>query len=116
MTQEEIIQGNKLIADFMGYPECGLKNKDPYYYEMKHAYENGNMRDHASWDWLMPVYKKCYDVWRENYKDDEVCASIFDSIWQYLWKYEFNEFYEEIIILIKYINTQTQQHGTSAVQ
>lgn len=64
MTQEQIIEGNKLIADFMNYPKEG--EGSAYYYAMKHCYENNNMKYHTSWDWLMPVVEKIHaetDVW-----------------------------------------------------
>lgn len=47
MTQEQIIEGNKLILAFMGevniYTDKGLFNLCGY---------------HDSWDWLMPVVEK----------------------------------------------------------
>ena len=60
MTSKEIIEGNKLIAEFMGktiYPVRGTKEFkkwkgtpcDYEYFEVKY---------HSSWDWLMPVCKK----------------------------------------------------------
>jgi hypothetical protein len=53
----DVNEMNKVIAEFMNYPESG-KDKDPYYYAMKHAYENGNMRYHSDWSWLMPVVER----------------------------------------------------------
>ena len=57
MTTEEIVEGNRLIAEFMGYKQRengglfwgndglgGLYPKDLKY--------------HSSWDWLMPVVEK----------------------------------------------------------
>lgn len=65
MTQEEIIEGNKFIADFMGGKwvtdmsshEFGgfmeLKNpKDLYFCDTT------LLKYHSSWDWLMPVIAK----------------------------------------------------------
>lgn len=47
MTTEQIIEGNKLINAFMGYPynmtDTGYPNEELY---------------HTSWDWLMPVVEK----------------------------------------------------------
>jgi hypothetical protein len=53
MTQEEIIEGNKLIAEFMGKKTTKIeyeKNESvvcpvPLYYD-------------SSWDWLIPVVEK----------------------------------------------------------
>ena len=47
MTQEEILEGNKLINAFMGYPYNMTKNGYPE-----------QVIYHSSWDWLMPVVEK----------------------------------------------------------
>jgi len=47
MTNEEIIEGNKIIAEFMQHPE----GYDEHGVWQKLAY-------HSSWDWLMPVVEK----------------------------------------------------------
>jgi len=49
----EIIEGNKLIAEFMKQwkgVDCYMYGKDYYGFE--------NLRYHLSWDWLMPVVEK----------------------------------------------------------
>ena len=65
MTQKEILEGNKLIAIFIG---AEFVNDAPddypkgYYYltseefDLPYAAEDFNF--HASWDWLMPVVEK----------------------------------------------------------
>lgn len=53
MKKEEIIEGNKLIAEFMG--EHTWTNLTT----LKQEY-NGNYQYHSSWDWLMPVVQKIY--------------------------------------------------------
>lgn len=50
MTREEIIQSNKLIAEFMGYYEDGI-----YWTDGNHKCGEGGFKYHESWDWLMPV-------------------------------------------------------------
>lgn len=47
---------NKLIAEFMNYPENGKNSQ--FYYAMKHCYDTDRMKYHESWDWLMPVVDK----------------------------------------------------------
>jgi hypothetical protein len=49
-NKTEIIEGNKLIADFMGW----IHHKDENINEMEIA----NLQYHSSWDWIMPVVKK----------------------------------------------------------
>ena len=71
MTQEEILEGNKLIAEFMGGKEVDWFSERvimiPYSDELTiHNYfgkAKGYMLDreikyHSSWDWLMPVLDK----------------------------------------------------------
>ena len=59
MKQEEIIEGNKLIAKFMGHSQddhlYGMVIDDKYYtYTL--------MKYHSSWDWLMPVVEKINNI------------------------------------------------------
>lgn len=65
--QTDIIEGNKLIADFNDYLERAEKEKSPYLYAMKHAYEHGNLKYHESWDWLMPVVEKISEMHIDRY-------------------------------------------------
>ena len=73
MTQEEILEGNKLIAEFMGgiyvrredlfdshiIEEIIYNNNHPILKNniktTEHLY---HLRYHLSWDWLMPVVEK----------------------------------------------------------
>lgn len=67
MKTNEILQGNRILAEFMeyeaesqfgtmrwhtgfNYEECGDSWTD--------LYEDGELRFHLSWDWLMPVVEK----------------------------------------------------------
>ena len=59
MKNAEILEGNKLIAKFMGLREIGFG-------ENRHFIDAGNriiamyynLKYHTSWDWLMPVVEK----------------------------------------------------------
>ena len=53
MTQDEIIEGNKLIAEFMG----AIVNKDGTVKGYSQIQIPG-YGYHTSWDWLMPVANK----------------------------------------------------------
>lgn len=62
MDKQEIIEGNKLIAEFMGWTiEPGMEeDKDPYYNWNK-GFSMALLSDllfHEKWDWLMPVVDK----------------------------------------------------------
>ena len=87
MTTEEIIEGNKLIAEFMGFQKCNcIRNENGRYYdyylsdkfelikevkiciEGEHGFglENQDLcfiedlKFHSSWDWLIPVIDKIH--------------------------------------------------------
>lgn len=61
MTPEQLINGNKLIAEFMGYD---LYNGN--FIHMDSETPIGNMflqkeaKYHSSWDWIMPVVEKIH--------------------------------------------------------
>lgn len=61
MTQEQILQNNKLIAEFMNMPQTQLYSS-PGIYSLIWRNPNTNdltpVRYHTSWDWLMPVVEK----------------------------------------------------------
>jgi hypothetical protein len=69
MEQNEIIEGNKLIALFMGWKEMAhTKLKDWIITEIIESQECTKkqcalhqLKFHSSWDWLMPVGKKIFD-------------------------------------------------------
>lgn len=79
MTKEEIIEGSKLIAEFMGYVNVRSVKEYPSYRIPEHSYEvntfdgntetidtfdlNWDLCFHSSWDWLMPVVEKCFQAY-----------------------------------------------------
>lgn len=64
MTNEEILEGNKLIAEFMGFEF----NKSKIIYDPTDTNPEGkligyplsNLKYHSSWDWLIPVIDKIH--------------------------------------------------------
>jgi hypothetical protein len=56
-------EGNKLIAKFAGYEQCG-KPEWEYSYCMIEgkSHREDELKFHTSWDWLMPVVEKIRDV------------------------------------------------------
>ena len=76
-TRTEIIEGNKLIAGFMGWTKRGCDYLYPrefyYLYQPYNIYEfeggqynyeedETGLKFNSSWDWLMPVVEKIYNT------------------------------------------------------
>jgi hypothetical protein len=65
-------EGNKLIAEFMGFKFKGdIAQNEPFYtldesHPLHHIYLQGYSIHFAkfdsSWDWLMPVMEKCFSI------------------------------------------------------
>lgn len=63
MEKEEIIEGNKLIAEFDKYEFkytdfFGLQCKEPYLWKNGSWTRIRNLEYHSSWDWLMSCIRK----------------------------------------------------------
>jgi hypothetical protein len=70
----ETLEGNKLIVEFMGGQVRHIPANGPYngetfverwhgeYIAPNRVTAIGGMKFHSSWDWLMPVIKKCYEA------------------------------------------------------
>ncbi len=74
-------QNNKLIAEFMGVQYTGIRVKD---------YD-------TSWDWLMPVINKCFDVAEDGQMSD---------IMHHLQVAEMDSTYDAVIEFINNYNNQ----------
>jgi len=66
LTQQEIEEGNKLIAEFEGMV---YTNDDPKAYPQGYMFSKelgaitvSDLQYHESWDWLMPVVEKIGDI------------------------------------------------------
>lgn len=64
MTNKEIIEGNKLIAEFMGLEkrEATAVVYERYKWTDNHLYPVQVLQFDKSWDWLMPVVEKINDI------------------------------------------------------
>jgi hypothetical protein len=61
MTQEEILEGNKLIADFM---ELDYSGKLEYCWRpgTSMPLTEKQLQYDTTWNWLIPVIKKCIEL------------------------------------------------------
>ena len=74
MENNEILEGNKLIAEFMGLKKQGF-GANEYFIDNGYrivATSNG-LQYHTSWDWIMPVVEKIEDDGYIVYIKQEIC-------------------------------------------
>jgi len=97
---KEIIKGNKLIAEFMGFiydRPCLVTGKQLFGIE--------DCRYHSSWDWLMPVYIKI--VKEEMCGEDEQAVILFNIMYERLGDGDgIEEVWKYIVQFIKWYNQQ----------
>ena len=74
MTSEEILDGNKLIAEFLGINKKVYGETGTTYYIDDTPYQLVKLKYYSSWDWLMPVVEKI-----ENVLDGDVSVIISDA-------------------------------------
>jgi hypothetical protein len=82
---------NKLIAEFMGSNLNGLES---WQYEEELQY-------HTSWDWLMPVHKKCMFT-PEFSGDDQLRTPLIDAVIDA----DIDRLYEAVVEFIKEYNNE----------
>ena len=94
---------NKLIAEFMGInvvTEDDIRaNKNPTISSYE-GYLEEDLEYHSSWDWLMPVVKKCM-ITGDN-------TDYWDDIFDALSLLSINAVYGEVVEFIKRTNLNKQ--------
>jgi len=108
MRYEEVININKVIAEFDGWYRDLEVNKGSevnYFHKDKSTWITdkvmlpnapGYFKYHMSWDWLMPVAKKCIESYHDNRQD---IYSALDKVdMPKLWTacYEFIKWYNAL--------------------
>ena len=87
---------NKLIAEFMGNPTIFNPIHDATLYQVKEqsnmTYHIDELEYHTSWDWLMPVVKKCRQDNRLEY---------FDFVYYAIEMCDINVTYKAVVEFIK---------------
>lgn len=104
MNQQEITEGNKLIAEFM--------SKENPFHEGQYivfdgfAYTPDEMKFNTSWDWIMPVIQKIFSM---PFGDTPGLSGYFD---RHMDEYSFGfhcpiEFvFDKVVDFIKWYNYQ----------
>jgi len=104
MTQEEITEGNKLIAEFRnGILFHPRDNKNIIAYrgvESVGSFTIEAAKYHSSWDWLMPVVDKISTINLKQYEDD----FIPQELWIYGLFTPIEMVYEAVVEFIKWYN------------
>jgi len=85
---------NKLIAEFMG--DETLYIQIDYCTDMAFPYDD--LHFHESWDWLMPVVKKCLDIYHIEQKNDDLNFPFYDCMG------DIDRTYKLVVEFIKFYN------------
>ena len=133
MTQEEITEGNKLIAEFMtGHYRDKRKKSYPFPFpvievvpaekimgygsvpegKIKH-YEGtpDMMKYHSSWDWLMPVYAKIRQV---KIEDDHGVSAKIESVFKYVdFAFETDSILSLWKVIVEYLKWYNQNKNNN---
>lgn len=102
MTPEEIIEGNRLIAEFM------VERSDLLFITFSSKY-------HKLWDWLMPVVEKIESMGHPckiclSHTEFLHCHSDTMSItWPMAGTSKIESVYDAVLTFIKWYNNQTNQ-------
>ena len=94
--QYEEINDNKLIAEFMGYThqsDSAFKDESGFWNDFE-VFE--------TWDWLMPVVAKCFDIYHIEQKNDDLNFKFYDSIG------DIKATYKAVAEFIKKYNDETE--------
>ena len=114
MNDKEVLEGNKLIAEFMGYklitPEMRKRPSTWKYsyweykpYDVKFPpIEENNLKYHKSWEWLIPTLTKIGILFDDNPKIRNV--KIINFLDWDLTELLIEEVYQTIVNFIKWYN------------
>lgn len=106
MTDKEILDGNKLIAEFMGAVTHKtapgiispyITNDEVWYgnntipnEQRESSFKISELKYHSSWDWLMPVIGKLTSECEEPEELDNLRLHIITNDILYAWKFVVN--------------------------
>lgn len=103
MNNQEIIDNNKLIAEFMG---CEEENGLYHYTTSMDDYKTDNLYFDVSWDWLMPVVEKIKNV-DPQFKIKHLSVIVaFDHRLKDAMFIGIKNLYREVVEFIKWYNKQ----------
>ena len=101
---ENIIENNKLIAEFMEYP----KHKIDFVGKRLNFENSKHNTYHKDWNWLMKVVEKCL-VGEAEYNEDEAKKAIRE-IYESLCNINISSVYNACVEFIKWYNEQNKNN------
>ena len=92
MTDKEILDGNKLVAEFMG-AKMWVENYhgiNIIKFPNESTFDLFGLKYHSSWDWLMPVIGKITSECEEPEELDSLRLHLITNDILYAWKFVVN--------------------------
>ena len=102
-----IIDGNKLIAEFMGVSHAAVDG-NLYYYVNGDSYDT--LEYHTSWDWLMPVVEKIYKLMNAitEIETNTTWAVLVSRLEESILRFKIADVFLVTVEAIKWYNNQSQ--------
>ncbi|NTW33877.1 MAG: hypothetical protein HGB12_14890 [Bacteroidetes bacterium] len=117
MTNQEIFEGNKLIAEFMEFPYNDSEQFIiSYYYLEDRPGTIDDLEYNSSWEWLMPVVEKCEKIPVCNKGgfafiiNGTLCAW---DCYTFIEKTKLEAVYKAVIAYIKWYNEKTKKNNNN---
>ena len=107
MSKEEILEGNKLIAEFLGHKLDNNNEFDIEYVTVQGLWETCSINDleyNSSWDWLMPVVDKIVNHINVNKITWLTRQEIFGNLYSAISTVNLNNIYLATTEFIKWYN------------
>jgi len=108
---KEIIEGNKMIAEFLELPKCKrCTDCGGYDFDNGIIWRPDQMEYHSSFDWLMPVVEKAVNTITFSTNEGHILIS---NLIMSIQSFDKKEIFDCLIEYIQWYNLQTtnQTHG-----
>jgi hypothetical protein len=114
MTEEQIIEGNKLIAEFMGKSIYPRNWNDENWEGERRDYMPHEVKYHASYDWLIPVCFKIKEICNsiQDAKLVQIASSYLSNICIANNRFVINELYPAVVNFLKWYKQLKFKDGT----
>lgn len=109
MTPEEIKEGNKLIAEFVGHHQINHTSFGLCYPIGSGLYYPEDMLYHSSWDWLMEVIKRINTLDNPLKDSDTTLSTMKHDLQIYTGRVYIEKAFTTAIRIIKWYNKQQKK-------